>query len=102
VNVAPYAASKGGVEAFTRVLALEAASAGVRVNAVAPGSVDTPMLWSNPLVESGVEQVGPNVGQPDDIAAAILFLASKESRFINGTTLMADGGRINSLTEGAP
>lgn len=96
-NVAPYAASKGGMEAFTRALSIEAAARQVRVNSVAPGAVDTPMLWDNPNVKSGKEQVGGQVGQPADIAAAIAFLASDEARFITGATLVADGGRLDQL-----
>lgn len=96
-NVIPYSTSKAGMEAFTRGLSRECAAAHVRVNNVAPGAVDTPMLWSNPNVESGAEKIEGAIGKPEDIAAAILFLASDEARFINGTTLVADGGRLNIL-----
>lgn len=96
-GVVPYATSKGGVEAFTRALSRECAAARTRVNAVAPGAVDTPMLWSNPNVASGKEEVDGALGQPGDVAAAILFLASDEARFVNGATLVADGGRLNIL-----
>ena len=95
--VAPYAASKGGMEAFTRAFALECEQAKVRVNCVAPGAVDTPMLWNNPLVKSGQEKVAGAVGKPEDIAATIAFIASEEGRFINGTTVVADGGRLDIL-----
>jgi glucose 1-dehydrogenase len=54
-NVVPYASSKGAIEAFTRGFSLEMHSRHIRVNAVAPGSVDTPMLWNNPNVKDGVE-----------------------------------------------
>jgi len=96
-GVSPYAASKGGMEAFMRVLALELEGRKIRVNCVAPGAVDTPMLWSNPNVKSGKEKVAGAIGQPEDIAAAICFLASDEARFINGTTLIADGARLDLL-----
>ncbi len=96
-NVIPYSTSKAGMEAFTRGLSRECAAAHVRVNNVAPGAVDTPMLWNNPNVKSGAEKIEGAVGKPEDIAAAILFLASDEARFINGTTLVADGGRLNIL-----
>ena len=96
-NVVPYASSKGGLEAFTRGLSREVATSKVRVNCVAPGAIDTPMLWSNPLVKSGQEKVKGAVGTPEDLAAAILFLASDEARFINGTTLVVDGGRLDIL-----
>jgi len=96
-TVAPYAASKGGMEAFTRVLAIECEAKKIRVNCVAPGAVDTPMLHNNPNVRSGKEKIQGAVGQPEDIAAAICFLASPEARFVNGTTLIVDGARLDIL-----
>lgn len=96
-NVVPYASSKGGIEAFTRGFSEEAALRKVRVNCVAPGAVDTPMLWNNPNVKSGAEKVKGAVGKPEDIAAAVCFLASDEARFITGTTLVVDGGRLDLL-----
>ncbi len=96
-NVVPYAASKGAIEAFTRGFSIEMEERGIRVNCVAPGAVDTPMLWNNPNVKSGVEKVEGAIGKPKDLAAAICFLASDEARFINGTTLVVDGGRLNVL-----
>lgn len=96
-NVVPYAASKGAMEAFTRGLSLENDLAKVRVNCVAPGAVDTPMLWDNPNVKSGKEKITGAVGKPEDIASAICYLASDEACFINGTTLAVDGGRLAQL-----
>jgi glucose 1-dehydrogenase len=96
-TVAPYAAAKGGMEAFTRALAIECESKKIRVNCVAPGAVDTPMLHNNPNVRSGKEKIQGAVGQPEDIAAAICFLASPEARFVNGTTLIVDGARLDIL-----
>lgn len=96
-GVSPYAASKGGMEAFMRVLAIELESKKIRVNCVAPGAVNTPMLWNNPFVKSGKEKVQGAVGQPEDIAAAICFLASAQARFVNGTTLVVDGARLDIL-----
>jgi NAD(P)-dependent dehydrogenase (short-subunit alcohol dehydrogenase family) len=96
-HVVPYAASKGGMEAFTRGFSEEMAPRGVRVNCIAPGAVNTPMLWNNPNIKSGVERVTGAVGEPADIAAAICFLASSEARFITGTTLVVDGGRLDLL-----
>jgi NAD(P)-dependent dehydrogenase (short-subunit alcohol dehydrogenase family) len=96
-GVAPYAASKGGLEAFVRVLALELQSKKIRVNCVAPGAVNTPMLWNNPNVKSGKEKPAGAFGEPADIAAAICFLASDAARFINGTTLVAAGARLDIL-----
>jgi NAD(P)-dependent dehydrogenase (short-subunit alcohol dehydrogenase family) len=96
-NVVPYASSKGGMEAFTRGVAEEIAPRKIRINCVAPGAVDTPMLWNNPNVKSGVEKVEGAIGKPEDIAAAVCFLASAEARFITGTTLVVDGGRLDIL-----
>ena len=96
-NVSAYAASKGGMEAFTRALSRECVDRKVRVNCVAPGAVDTPLLWSNPNVKSGAEKVEGAIGRPEDIAAAIAFLAADEARFITGTTLVVDGGRLDIL-----
>jgi NAD(P)-dependent dehydrogenase (short-subunit alcohol dehydrogenase family) len=96
-NVVPYASSKGGMEAFTRGFAEEIAPNKIRINCVAPGAVDTPMLWNNPNVKNGIEKVSGAIGQPEDIAAAICFLASPEARFITGTTLVVDGGRLDIL-----
>jgi len=96
-DVAPYAASKGGMEAFSRVLALECESKKIRVNCIEPGAVDTPMLWNNPKVKSGIEKVQGAIGKPEDIAALICFLASSEARFINGATLPIDGARLDIL-----
>ncbi len=96
-NVVPYAASKGAMEAFVRGLSLEIAHEQARINAVAPGSVDTPMLWDNPNVKSGAEKITGQVGSPDNLAAAICFLASPEAAFINGTTLVVDGGKLAQL-----
>ncbi len=96
-NVLPYAATKGGIEAFTRGLSLEYNSNQARFNCVAPGSVDTPMLWSNPDIKDGVEKMQGAIGKPEELAAAICFMASDEASFVNGTTLVVDGGRLDIL-----
>src|ERR1044072_8798108 len=64
-NVVPYASSKGGMEAFTRGFSEELAQRKIRINCVAPGAVDTPMLWSNPNVKSGTEKGQGSVGKPE-------------------------------------
>jgi glucose 1-dehydrogenase len=96
-NVVPYASSKGAMEAFIRGVSLEYPYPKLRINCVAPGAVDTPMLWNNPNVKSGAEKVEGAIGKPEQLAAAICFLASDEAGFINGTTLVVDGGRLDIL-----
>lgn len=97
-NVA-YAASKGGVIAMTRTLGLELIRDGVRVNAVAPGLIDTPMAQRfRDVTEYGfqklVEMHPLGLGQADDVAAAIAFLLADTSRWITGATLAVDGGLL--------
>lgn len=96
-NVIPYAASKGAMEAFVRGASQEYPATQVRFNCVAPGSVDTSMLWNNPNVKSGVEKPGGAIGKPEELAAAICFMASDDASFVNGTTLVADGARLDIL-----
>jgi len=96
-NVVPYAASKGGLEAFTRGLSRELGDRGPRVNSVVPGAVDTPLLRMNPNLTSGAERLDGAVGTPEDLAAVIAFVASDEARFVNGATVVADGGRLAAL-----
>jgi NAD(P)-dependent dehydrogenase (short-subunit alcohol dehydrogenase family) len=96
-NVVPYAASKGATEAFVRGLSLEIPHTQARINALAPGAVETPMLRQNPNVQNGTEKITGQIGTPDELAAAICFLASDEANFINGTTLVVDGGRLAQL-----
>jgi NAD(P)-dependent dehydrogenase (short-subunit alcohol dehydrogenase family) len=96
--VAPYAAAKAALLSLTRSAAIEGHPRGIRANAVLPGAVDTPMLWENPQIKSGVEKVDRSmIGKPEDIAAAIAFLASDDARFVQGATLVVDGGRLDRL-----
>jgi NAD(P)-dependent dehydrogenase (short-subunit alcohol dehydrogenase family) len=96
--VASYAAAKTALLSLTRSAALEGKPKGIRVNAVLPGAIDTPMLWDNPNVRSGAEVIDKTqVGTPDDVAAAIAFLASGDARFICGAGLRVDGGRLVRL-----
>src|SRR5262249_30151825 len=80
---AAYAAAKAGVVSLTRSASLELKGQGLRINCVLPGAVDTPMLWNNPNVKSGLETINrADVGSPDDLAAAIAFLASDDAKFV--------------------
>jgi len=97
-NAAAYAASKAALLALTRAFAIEGATRGLRANAVVPGAIDTGMLWANPAVRSGAEGLErADIGEPVDVAAAIVFLASDEASFINGSVLAIDGGRLARL-----
>jgi len=95
---AAYCASKGGVVLFTKALAIEYAGRGVRVNAVAPGGVDTPLIASFSLPEGGdpkhIHRISSRMGfcTPDQVASAIAFLASEESGYTTGAVLAVDGG----------
>lgn len=96
--IAPYAAAKTALLSLTRSGALEGKPRGIRVNAVLPGAIDTPMLWSNPNVKSGAEKIETSdVGKPENVAAAIAFLASPEAAFVQGAMLRVDGGRLDRL-----
>ena len=93
-----YAASKAGVSQLCRVMAAEWAASGVLVNALAPGTVDTPMVRavSDPAASkgyrpSGVSPVG-RIAQPDDVVDVMMFLLSDAARYVTGTTIPVDGG----------
>lgn len=96
--VCSYAAAKAAVVSLTRSASIEGKAKGIRVNVVLPGAVDTPMLWQNPNIKSGQERVDPaNVGKPEDVAAAIAWLASGDAAFVRGAALRVDGGRLDRL-----
>jgi NAD(P)-dependent dehydrogenase (short-subunit alcohol dehydrogenase family) len=93
-----YAASKHAVEGLTKSAALEAAGSGVRVNAVAPGPTETGMLnrfTGNAERKAGLVSSVPlqRVGEPAEIASAIVFLASSKASFTTGQVLSVDGGK---------
>ncbi|MBI3949833.1 MAG: SDR family oxidoreductase [Acidobacteria bacterium] len=93
----PYAATKGAVETFTRGLARAVGRYGITVNAVSPGSIDTPMqhAFANPdyIGQMAAETAVGRVGKPQDVAGLILYLASEASSFITGQVFRVDGGR---------
>jgi 3-oxoacyl-[acyl-carrier protein] reductase len=94
---APYAASKAGIVALTRVFARELAPHGVTVNAIAPGPMDTPMVQAVPpqVLERLVAEIPVGrIGRPDEIAALVAFLASDRAGFITGATYDINGGAL--------
>lgn len=113
-GVAAYSASKGGINALTRAMALDHASEGIRVNAVCPASVDTPMLrFAADLLrgeasqESMVETWGAmhpvgRVGTPEEIAHLIAYLCSDKASFITGADIKIDGGLLSAIGVALP
>jgi NAD(P)-dependent dehydrogenase (short-subunit alcohol dehydrogenase family) len=97
-----YCATKGAVLSLTRALAVEWAAQGVRINAVCPGPVMTPMLQAefdiaaDPVTEeqTAIQSIpAGRLGAPTDIARVVLFLASEDAQFMHGSAVVADGGR---------
>jgi NAD(P)-dependent dehydrogenase (short-subunit alcohol dehydrogenase family) len=99
-NLVDYTASKGGIEMFTRVAAVELGHFGITVNCVAPGTIeiertkaespDYAATWA-PLTPLG------RIGRPSDVAAAVVFLVSPQAEFITGQTLYVDGGLLTQI-----
>ena len=103
-KLAHYTASKGGVVALTENMAIDLASDGINVNAVAPGVIETDMssdLLKNDQVKQGLLTRIPKgrVGQPADIGAAVAFLASTEADYITGTVIYVDGGWLANWSD---
>src|SRR5207244_2244576 len=101
----PYAAAKAGLVAAARALAPEVGRDGIRVNAVAPGTIDTPMLrrdlagMNRDEADAFLERVADanalgRIGEPEEIARVVAFLASDASSYVTGTTIVADGGYL--------
>jgi NAD(P)-dependent dehydrogenase (short-subunit alcohol dehydrogenase family) len=89
-----YDASKGGVEAMTRAMALDLGPYGIRVNALAPGSVDVRGFTPEEAAERGETIPLGRVGTPEDMAGVALFLASDDARYVTGVAISVDGGLI--------
>lgn len=102
VGAAAYCAAKGGVVLLTKAMAIDHAAQNIRVNCVCPGSVDTPLLDGEIVALGGEELMRPKfaarhpmnrIASPDEIARAVLFLASDDSSYITGAAIPVDGGR---------
>lgn len=99
-NVAPYAVAKAGVEQLTRVLALEWARYGIRVNALAPGYIETDLNREFFATDPGQKMINRipqrRLGQANDLCGPLLLLASELSDYMTGSTLVVDGGHLQS------
>lgn len=103
-NAVAYCASKGGLVLMTRAMAIDHADEGIRVNAVCPGDVETPMLYRSgatrgvdektALRQANAESRSGRVTTPEEVAAVVAFLASEEARQINGAAIPIDGGGL--------
>ena len=99
-NQVPYVVSKGGVNQLTRVMALSLATHGIRVNAVGPGTILTELaktaVLGNREAERKILSRTPmgRMGEPDEIARVVTFLASDDASYVTGQTIYADGGRL--------
>ena len=108
-EIAAYAASKGGQVALMRALALEGAPYGIRVNALLPGAIETPMLHREAAASSdpvallrtfAAAQPMGRLGQPEDVANVAAFLASDAAAFVTGSCAAADGGLMAAINSG--
>ena len=99
-GMSPYCASKHAILGITKTAAIENARTGVRVNAVCPGSTDTPMLAASMAVSPDIEkmilasQPGGRLGRPGEIAEAAVWLCSDRASFVSGESMLVDGGAV--------
>jgi acetoacetyl-CoA reductase len=95
---ANYSAAKAGDLGFTKALALEGARAGITVNAICPGYINTEMVQAVPkdVLEKNILPLIPTgrLGEPDEIARCVVFLASDDAGFVTGSTISANGGQV--------
>lgn len=94
---AHYTASKGGIIGMTETLAIEWAPFGINVNAIGPGAIDTPMVQAAQIPKDAMDAMLARIplkriGRPEEVSAAVVFLASEEASYITGATLYVDGG----------
>ena len=94
---APYCASKGGLRMMTKTLAVELRGLGITINNVAPGAIATPintaLLNDQPKLDALLQKIPiGRIGQPEDVAAVVTFLASNDADYVTGSTYYVDGG----------
>jgi NAD(P)-dependent dehydrogenase (short-subunit alcohol dehydrogenase family) len=94
---AHYTASKGGIIGMSETMAIEWAQLGITVNVIAPGAIDTPMISAPQIPEDAMKAMLAGVplkriGKPEEVSAAVVFLASEEASYVTGATLYVDGG----------
>jgi NAD(P)-dependent dehydrogenase (short-subunit alcohol dehydrogenase family) len=100
-NAVAYVTSKGGVTLFTKAVAIDHAKQGIRVNALVPGATDTPMI-RKALTPEALEALAAShpigrLGRPEELAKAVLFLASDDASFVTGTAMYVDGGQTAKI-----
>jgi len=103
-HFASYCASKGGLRMLTRTLSVELASLGITINNVAPGAIQTPinasLLEDKPKLDALLRQIPlARMGQPADVAGAVVYLASSDGDYVTGSTLIVDGGLLRHYEE---
>ena len=99
-NMAAYDTTKGGIEAFTRAAAVDLAPFGIRVNAIGPGAINTEQFAAQSaeaIAERGSVAPLGRVGDPDEVARAVVFMASDDASYITGQVLYVDGGMLAQL-----
>ncbi|MBI2109393.1 MAG: SDR family oxidoreductase [Parcubacteria group bacterium] len=101
MGAAHYTASKGGIIGMTETLAIEWAPLGITVNAIGPGAIDTPMVTAAEMSKEALDAMIATIplkriGKPEEVSAAIVFLASDEASYVTGATLYVDGGWLAS------
>jgi NAD(P)-dependent dehydrogenase (short-subunit alcohol dehydrogenase family) len=100
-NAVAYVTSKGGVTLFTKAVAIDHAKQGVRVNALVPGATDTPMI-RKAITPEALETLAAShpigrLGRPEELAKAVLFLASDDASFVTGSAMYVDGGQTAKI-----